>query len=123
MVSPMPRTVEEILAHADELATRFEYYEPNPADEVADEAVAALRGAVGERSTAERHVRDAVQEARAAGLSWAKIGHILGTSGQAVRPRSGNNRACGIPRRQPLVSRSRIRHFEGSRHPIEMSAR
>ena len=93
MVSPMPRTVEEILAHADELATRFEYYEPNPADEVADEAVAALRGAVGERSTAERHVRDAVQEARAAGLSWAKIGHIVGTSGEAVRQRYGNESA------------------------------
>src|SRR5699024_811137 len=93
MVSPMPRTVEEILAHADELATRFEYYEPNPADEVADEADAALRGAVGERSTAERHVRDAVQEARAARMSGAKSGHIVGTSGEAVRQRYGNKSA------------------------------
>ena len=30
----MPRTVDEILAHADELAARFENYEPVAADEV-----------------------------------------------------------------------------------------
>ena len=30
----MPRTVEEILQHADELAARFESYEPDPKDEL-----------------------------------------------------------------------------------------
>jgi hypothetical protein len=28
----MPRSVEEILKHADELAARFENYEPDPRD-------------------------------------------------------------------------------------------
>ena len=41
----MPRTVDEILAHADELAARFEQYEPNEHDEVDVAAVSALRTA------------------------------------------------------------------------------
>ena len=57
----MPRTVEEILQHADELAARFESYEPNPADELDTGAVALLRAAVAERSQAERHLIDAIR--------------------------------------------------------------
>lgn len=83
----MPRTVEEILAHADELAARFEHYEPNPADEVDAEAVALLRAAVAERSEAERHLLAAVGRARRAGMSWAAIGALVGTSGEAARQR------------------------------------
>lgn len=83
----MPRTVEEILAHADELAARFEDYEPDPADEVDANAVALLRAAVLERSEAERHLLDAVRHARKLGMSWAAIGTLVGTSGEAVRQR------------------------------------
>lgn len=39
----MPRSVEEILQHADELAARFEVYEPDPSDELDPSAVTALR--------------------------------------------------------------------------------
>jgi len=49
----MPRTVDEILQHADELAARFESYEPNPDDELDAGAAALLRAAVAERSEAE----------------------------------------------------------------------
>ncbi len=83
----MPRSVDEILAHADELAARFEGYEPNPADEVDAEAVALLRAAVAERSEAERHLLDAVTRARKVGMSWAAIGTLVGTSGEAARQR------------------------------------
>jgi hypothetical protein len=79
--------MEEILQHADELAARFEDYEPDPADEVDRGAVAALRAAVGERSQAERHMLEAVQVARRARLSWAAIGALVGTSGEAARQR------------------------------------
>lgn len=82
----MPRTVDEILAHADELAARFEQYEPNDGDEV-DAAGSALRAAVQERSAAERHIVEAVRLAREAGLSWAAIGRMVGTSGEAARQR------------------------------------
>lgn len=86
----MPRTVEEILAHADELAARFEDYEPADADEIDVAALTALRQAVSERSLAERHVLAAVRQARAAGLSWASIGAYVGTSGEAARQRYQN---------------------------------
>lgn len=86
----MPRTVEEILAHADELAARFENYEPDPAHELDAAAVTALRTAVAERSLAEQHLVEAVTKARRAGLSWAAIGTFVGTSGEAARQRYAN---------------------------------
>ena len=86
----MPRTVEEILRHADELAARFESYEPNPADELDTGAVALLRAAVAERSQAERHLIDAIRKAREAGMPWSAIGTFVGTSGEAARQRYAN---------------------------------
>ncbi|MEO7071243.1 MAG: hypothetical protein ABI131_12215 [Nostocoides sp.] len=86
----MPRSVEEILQHADELAARFENYEPDPNDELDPSAVTALRTAVLERSEAERHLLAAIQQARAAHLSWSAIGAFVGTSGEAARQRYAN---------------------------------
>ncbi len=83
----MPRSVEEILQHADELAARFENYEPDPSDALDPAAVSALRSAVMERSEAERHLIEAVRQARAAQLSWSAIGALVGTSGEAARQR------------------------------------
>lgn len=86
----MPRTVDEILQHADELAARFESYEPNPADELDTGAVTLLRAAVAERSQAERHLIDAIRKAREAGMPWSAIGTFVGTSGEAARQRYAN---------------------------------
>ncbi len=86
----MPRTVDEILQHADELAARFENYEPSGADELDAHAVTELRDAVQERSAAERHLLDAILAARTAGMSWAVIGRFVGTSGEAARQRYGS---------------------------------
>ena len=83
----MPRSVEDILRHADELAARFEDYEPDPAQELQAGAVAALRAAVLERSEAERHLLEAVRLARRRGLPWSAIGSLVGTSGEAARQR------------------------------------
>lgn len=83
----MPRTVEEILAHADELAARFEEYEPSDADELDVGAVMLLRSAIAERSQAERHLIAAVRRARESGMSWSAIGTFVGTSGEAARQR------------------------------------
>lgn len=85
----MPRTVEEILAHADELAARFESYEPNPEDELDAGAVSLLRAAVAERSEAERHLLEAVRAARESGMPWSAIGSLVGTTGEAARQRYG----------------------------------
>lgn len=85
----MPRTVQDILDHADELAERFESYEPSAEDERDPQTFVALRDAVINRSEAERSVRDAVEGARAQGYSWELIGSLLGTTGEAARQRYG----------------------------------
>jgi hypothetical protein len=83
----MPRTVQDILDHADELASRFEDYDPNEQDERDPEVFKALRDAVLSRSDAERSIKTAVESARAHGYSWTLIGSLLGTSGEAARQR------------------------------------
>ena len=83
----MPRSIDEILQHADELAARFENYEPDPSHELDAGAVALLRSAILERSQAERHLIDAIRTARETGMSWSAIGSLVGTSGEAVRQR------------------------------------
>ncbi len=85
----MPRTVQDILDHADELARRFENYEPASGDERDPKIFAALRDAAVSRSDAERSVTTAVADARAHGYSWEFIGSLLGTSGEAARQRYG----------------------------------
>jgi hypothetical protein len=85
----MPRSVQDILDHADELASRFENYEPAADDERDPKVFQALRDAALSRSDAERSIRVAVEQARANGYSWAFIGSLLGTSGEAARQRYG----------------------------------
>lgn len=85
----VPRNVQEILDHADALAARFESYEPSASAERNPAAFIALRDTVVLRSDAERAVRGAVDAARAQGYSWALIGGVLGTSGEAARQRYG----------------------------------
>lgn len=86
----MPRSVKDILEHADELAARFENYDPNDEDARDPAAFKALRDAVFARSVSERAILDAVEDARAHGYSWAFIGQIIGTSGEAARQRYGH---------------------------------
>jgi hypothetical protein len=84
----MPRSVQEILDHADELAKRFEDYEPSPDDEVAV-AEHLLRRAALARARTERQVSEAVETARRAGISWKRIGAELGITAQAAQQRYG----------------------------------
>jgi hypothetical protein len=84
----MPRSIQEILDHADELARRFEDYEPSASDERLVEEY-ALERAVVAQARGERQILDAVRTARSKGISWQRIGEILGTSAQAAQPRYG----------------------------------
>jgi hypothetical protein len=85
----MPRTVQDILDHGDELAKRFEDYEPKPGDERSAATFAALRRAVLERAKAEGGLQEAITCARRDGYSWRAIGLLIGTSGEAARQRYG----------------------------------
>lgn len=82
----MPRSIQDILDQADELAKRFEDYEPSEGDQVPVEEY-LLRRAALTRARSEREVVDAVRAARSAGIPWSKIGAILGTSAQAAQQR------------------------------------
>jgi len=84
----MARSIQEILDHADELAQRFENYEPAAGDEVGIAEYQLRRAAIA-RARSERQVVDAVQTARRAGVSWTHIGRELGVSAQAAQQRYG----------------------------------
>lgn len=84
----MPRSLQEILDHADSLSSRFEDVTmPGAAQDT--EALRRIRDAVTSRADAERELTDAVAAARHTGCSWAAIAVFLGTSGEAARQRYG----------------------------------
>jgi hypothetical protein len=82
----MPRSIDELIVRADELADRFERYEPRDEDR-GEPALMALRRIAYQRALLERELLEAVRTARRAGASWARIGSELGTSGEAARQR------------------------------------
>ncbi len=86
----MPRTANEILRRAGELAQRFEAHEPESSDIKDAAALRAVRLAFQERAETEQRLADAVSIARAEGHSWAAIGAMVGTSGEAARQRYGH---------------------------------
>lgn len=85
----VPRSIQDLLDHADELAKRFEDYEPGEGDLVPVEEYLLQRAAFV-RARSEREIVDAVVVARIAGIPWNKIGEILGTSAQAAQQRYGS---------------------------------
>ena len=85
----MPRTTDEILAHADELARQFQDHEPAPGDVKDATALRDIAAAFSRLAGSERELADTVAAARAEGHSWAAIGAMLGTSGEAARQRYG----------------------------------
>ena len=82
----MPRSIDELIAHADELADQFEDYEPRT-NERGEPALMALRRTAYRRALIEQELIDMVRQAREAGASWTKIGKELGTTGEAARQR------------------------------------
>jgi len=85
----MPRNIEEIIAGAEELVRRFEEHDPDPSKFRDATALRQLRHAFLDRAATERRLAEAVDAARAEGHSWALIGAMVGTSGEAARQRYG----------------------------------
>lgn len=86
MTTPGP--IQDIIDHAGELAERFEEYQPGEGGERPVEEYLLERAALN-RARSERQTVHAVVSARAAGISWSKIGETLGTSAQAAQQRYG----------------------------------
>lgn len=84
----MPRSIQDILDHADELADRFEEFDPDAAQERRIEEY-MLERAVLRRAASEDDLIDAVMSARSVGITRRRIGSIIGTSAQAVQQRYG----------------------------------
>jgi hypothetical protein len=84
----MPRSIQDILDHADELAKRFEDFDPDQAVDVPIEEY-LLQRAVVARARSEQQLIETVAKARSAGISWQKIGTLVGTSAQAAQQRYG----------------------------------
>lgn len=85
----MPRSIQDILDHGDQLAERFENYDPAPGDERPVEEYLLQRAALA-RARSERDIVDAITAARSKGVPWQRIGELLGTSAQAAQQRYGN---------------------------------
>ncbi|MPZ53233.1 MAG: hypothetical protein GEU79_10965 [Acidimicrobiia bacterium] len=85
----MPRTIDEIIERAEDLAARFENHEPADDDIRDASALREVRRAFLTRAEAEQLVIDSVKKARTEGHSWASIGAMIGTSGEAARQRYG----------------------------------
>ena len=82
----MPRSIQDIIEHAEELSQQFEDYEPSDADEVLVEEY-MLRKAALARARCEEQTVEAVAAAREKGITWSRIGEILGTTPQAAQQR------------------------------------
>lgn len=86
----MPRSTQDLIDYANEMADRFENYELEPGDEqrpVPPEV--AVKVAAYKRAYAERELTEAVRAARRSGISWRELGSLLGTSGQSAQRRYG----------------------------------
>lgn len=83
----MPRSVQDIINSADELAKKFEAMEPQDAG---SPALAAIHRAVVARAQSEADLAEAVAAARREGRPWARIGAYLGISGEAARQKYGH---------------------------------
>lgn len=83
----MVRKMDELLAHADELAKQFEEYEPREEDLGNEPPLMTLRRAAYRKALMERELAEAVHAARASGATWQQVGEAVGTSGEAARQR------------------------------------
>ena len=105
-VTTMPRSLTDVLAHADDIADEFESYEPRDADRRPAEPLLAARLAVAQPAPAGRDADHRHQgDARRGVHDWAAIGAAVGTSWQAARQRYGpliepSAPAPGSPRRR-----------------------
>ncbi len=85
----MPRSIDDLIAQADAIASEFESYSPRDEDR-GEPMLMALRRAAYRRALIERELLESVRLARAAGIPWTRIGEELGTSGEAARQRYAN---------------------------------
>ena len=86
----MPRSLNELIDHADFYAKQFEDYPTGSEDAIDSATFNALWAAGQQKSSLENSIAKLVIKARSEDMSWKLIGQILGTSGEAARQRYGS---------------------------------
>jgi hypothetical protein len=86
----MPRSLSELIEHADFYAKQFEDYPTSAEDAIDSDIFKALWSAGQQKSALENSIAELVIKARSEDMSWKLIGQILGTSGEAARQRYGS---------------------------------
>ena len=82
------RSLADLITHADELADKFEAFDPVDADADAPlPPLMAVKLAAFRRAAAEKELAEAITAARQAHLSWRQLGEAIGTTGEAARQR------------------------------------
>ncbi|NQV97861.1 MAG: hypothetical protein HQ486_08705 [Acidimicrobiaceae bacterium] len=79
----MPKSIAEIILHADELAEACENFDMEKARPLSPEESLVMHAAV-ERGISDEDIMNAFTEARASGASWDQIGKALGISPQSA---------------------------------------
>ena len=74
----MPKSMEELIQHADDISEMFENWDSSQSTVLSKEETAILRAVY------QKKIADAVQNARAKNISWKDIGFVLGTSAQSA---------------------------------------
>jgi hypothetical protein len=85
-----PEERAELEAWGEQMAVKAEKVDPaslTPTDPALLELQRAAARRIYLTREAEKAVRDAVEHARAKGLSWNTVGRALGTTGEAARQR------------------------------------
>lgn len=119
----MPRSLQEIIDQAEQLAVRFESHDPDLGEVKDAAALRAVRQAAHARAQAEAVLADAVSLARAHGHAWATVGAMLGTSGEAARQRTTKTPRCSPADPYPLPRLSRRTRVSTCREPSTPSER
>jgi hypothetical protein len=88
----MPKSSQQLINDLDALVQRFENYDPREEDRRDPQLYRNLEAAVRARAESEQAIVAAIAAMRADGDSWATIGWILGTTGQAAQQRYGKGR-------------------------------
>lgn len=78
------------MAHADELAARFENDDFGATESIEVDGLTGLRKAVVELSDAQKNIEIWIAQCRKQGKTWGAIGEVLGTSGEAARQKYGD---------------------------------
>ncbi|MEO5975472.1 MAG: hypothetical protein ABIQ38_09785 [Ilumatobacteraceae bacterium] len=84
----MPKSIDQILQHAEQLSKFFEDFDPAMGQPFEPHEF-RLQRLIMDRANLEREILDAIIMARQKGMTWRKIGEMLGVSAQAAHQQYG----------------------------------